>query len=391
VAGISIETIHKAFQHTNVLEGVSINIDDGEFLTLVGPSGCGKSTLLRIIAGLEYQDSGSISISGRNVDAVPPKERDLAMVFQSYALYPYMSVAQNIALPLTMRRLSGLQRLPLVGRFLPGAGQAIRSIAADVAAVAESLGVGHLLDRRPGQLSGGQRQRVALARAMVRQPRAFLMDEPLSNLDAKLRVQARAEISDLHRRLGTTFIYVTHDQAEALTMSDRVAVMMDGRLLQVDSPQRIYDEPATVQVARFIGTPEINVIPATIRADRSIEVAGRAWPVSVQGSTGTAISVAVRPEALSVDVRPHGHLTLSGSVRHVELLGSETLLHIDVEGLASCVIARVEPRTGAGYRLGDSLQLSADGSRVLAFDGNGQRLHAQLGTSVPRLVENARG
>lgn len=391
MAGVSIESVHKAFQRTTVLDGVSIDIKDGEFLTLVGPSGCGKSTLLRIIAGLEHQDAGSIHIGASNVDAVPPKERDLAMVFQSYALYPYISVAQNIAMPLTMRRLSTLQRLPLIGGFLPDAGTIRRGIDADVAAVAESLGIAQLLDRRPGQLSGGQRQRVALARAMVRQPQAFLMDEPLSNLDAKLRVQARAEISDLHRRLGTTFIYVTHDQAEAMTMSDRVAVMMGGRLLQVASPQRIYDDPVSLEVARFIGTPEINVIPATVRADRSIEVAGCAWPISVPGPTGRAISIAVRPEAWSASTKPHSDLDLPGRVRLIELLGPETLLHVEIAGLPRSVVARVDPRVGDHYRLGDPAHLSVEASRVLAFDGSGRRLDVNADPSVPRIAETAHG
>ena len=232
MASVTIRDIEKSFGSVNVLNGVSIDIEDGEFIVLVGPSGCGKSTLLRIIAGLEQQNAGNISIADELVDNLHASHRDIAMVFQSYALYPHLTVANNISVPLHMRRLSFLQRLPLLGRFMPGHKEIMDGIKRDVDEVTETLGIGALMDRKPGQLSGGQRQRVAVGRAMVRHPRAFLMDEPLSNLDAELRVHMRAEIAELHRRLATTFIYVTHDQAEAMTMADRVAVMMDGDLLQ---------------------------------------------------------------------------------------------------------------------------------------------------------------
>jgi len=260
MASLSINQISKAFNTVPVLDNVSLHIEDGEFLTLLGPSGCGKSTLLRILAGLERQTSGSLMIGDRVVDAVAPKRRDVAMVFQSYALYPHMTVAQNIALPLRMRRLSALQRMPIFGRLFPNTVSVLKAIAHDVGRVAEALGIDDLVDRKPRQLSGGQRQRVAVGRAMVRQPAVFLMDEPLSNLDAKLRVQMRAEIKELHRRLKVTFVYVTHDQSEAMTMSDRVAVMLDGALLQVAPPQDIYADPHDRRVAEFIGAPKINIL-----------------------------------------------------------------------------------------------------------------------------------
>jgi len=218
MADLAIDRISKSFGRTRILHDVSLAVQDGEFLSLLGPSGCGKSTLLRIIAGLETRDTGSIAIGGRAVDALRPKARDVAMVFQSYALYPHYTVERNIALPLQMRRLSRWQRLPLVGRLLPGSRSARAEIATEVRGVAKALEIEPMLGRKPGQLSGGQRQRVALGRAMVRRPAVFLMDEPLSNLDAKLRVQMRVEIKELQQRLGATIVYVTHDQSEAMTM-----------------------------------------------------------------------------------------------------------------------------------------------------------------------------
>jgi multiple sugar transport system ATP-binding protein len=368
MAGIAIQDLRKSFGAGSVLDGVSLDIMHGEFLSLVGPSGCGKSTLLRIIAGLDHADAGSIAIGGRAVDDLPPKARDVAMVFQSYALYPYMTVAENIGLPLVMRRMNGWQRMPLLGRATPGAGQARAAIDAEVRAVAEGLGLGHLLGRRPGQLSGGQRQRVALARAMVRSPAAFLMDEPLSNLDAKLRVQARAEIADLHRRLGATFVYVTHDQVEAMTMSDRVAVMLGGSLLQVAPPQTVYDEPASLEVARFIGTPEINVLPGRVRQE-GVEILGRLWPLDVSAAAGAMLSLGVRPEALGLDLADSAGRSpaIPGRIRHLERLGSETLAHVGVEGLERPLVARVEPHAGAELTLGAPASVTARLSRVLAF------------------------
>ncbi|MCZ8313523.1 ABC transporter ATP-binding protein [Phreatobacter sp.] len=383
MAGISLRAIRKSFRDTSVLQGVSLDIADGEFLTLVGPSGCGKTTILRIIAGLETQDDGDVAIGGAVVDDLPPKARDIAMVFQSYALYPYMTVAENIGLPLEMRRLNAAQRLPVLGRAMPGAGALRAGIAADVTAVAEGLGIGHLLARRPAQLSGGQRQRVALARAMVRRPKAFLMDEPLSNLDAKMRVQARTEISELHRSLGTTFVYVTHDQAEAMTMSDRVAVMMGGRLMQVARPQAIYDDPQDLAVANFIGTPEINTIPGRVEQDGRLAVLGEPWPIDVAAPAGSQVTVAIRPEALAIAGDAAGSITLSGTVRHVEMLGAETLVHLRLSAVDKPVIARVEPTVGARFRPGEEAHVSVAPGRVLVFAADGRRLVAEAETAAP--------
>lgn len=274
MANISIQDISKSFGGVTALQSVNIDVNDGEFLALVGPSGSGKSTLLRIIAGLEEQTTGEIYIGSERVDQRRPKDRDIAMVFQSYALYPHMSVFNNIALPLRMRQLNKLQRMPLFGRFIGDAKRRQSKIAAEVTEAARTLDIERLLERKPAQLSGGQRQRVALGRAIVRHPKVFLMDEPLSNLDAKLRVQMRAELTALHRRLGATFIYVTHDQVEAMTMADRAAVMMDGELLQVAPPQTLYDAPRHLKVAEFIGSPKINVIPARAIKRGEVDAAG---------------------------------------------------------------------------------------------------------------------
>jgi multiple sugar transport system ATP-binding protein len=301
VAEVTIREIEKSYGAISVLKKVSLDIEDGEFIVLVGPSGCGKSTLLRIIAGLEQQNGGSIQIGGEPVDKLHPSRRDIAMVFQSYALYPHLTVEKNITVPLNMRRLNFAQRLPLIGRFLPGTSDIVAGIDRDVEETMDALGIAHLRHRKPGQLSGGQRQRVAVGRAMVRHPKAFLMDEPLSNLDAELRVHMRAEIRELHSRLATTFIYVTHDQAEAMTMADRVAVMMDGELLQVDTPSKIYADPNHIRVAEFIGSPRINILPAQVDGSGRVSVGDRAMPGLYSGAKGKELQIGVRPEAVTLE------------------------------------------------------------------------------------------
>jgi multiple sugar transport system ATP-binding protein len=371
VASIILTAIRKSFGTTPVLHGVSLEIRDGEFLTLLGPSGCGKTTLLRIVAGIEDADSGTVAIDGRDVGARRPKDRDIAMVFQSYALYPYMTVERNIALPLEMRRLSVWQRAPLVGRLMPGA-RAIRAgIAGDARAVAEGLGLGALLGRRPAQLSGGQRQRVALARAMVRRPAAFLMDEPLSNLDARLRAEARAEIAALHRSLGATILYVTHDQAEAMTMSDRVAVLEHGRLLQVAPPRALYDDPADLRVARFVGSPPMSILAAELRGDGAVTLQGRPLGIGVAAPAG-ALQLGLRAEALVPD--RHG---LPASVRLVEQLGAEALVHLAMPGASAAVIMRLDPDRAAALRPGEQCPVAILPGRALVFGADGRRLAAR--------------
>ena len=259
---VNIASLSRTYGDVPVLSDIDLRIEAGEFLTLLGPSGCGKSTLLRLIAGFETPDAGAIEIGGRRVDALRPKERGLSMVFQNYALYPHLSVYGNISMPLVMRRMGFWERFPLLGRLVPGTARKRAAISADVTSVARMLEIEGLLDRKPAQLSGGQRQRVALGRAIASRPSVFLMDEPLSNLDARLRLQMRSELIELHRQLGITFIYVTHDQVEAMTMSQRVAVMMEGRIVQVGTPSEVYRVPTDLRVATFIGTHPINVCQA---------------------------------------------------------------------------------------------------------------------------------
>ncbi|KRR23430.1 ABC transporter ATP-binding protein [Bradyrhizobium retamae] len=380
MAEIEIRALRKAFDGAEVLKGVDLTIQDGEFISLVGPSGCGKSTLLRVIAGLEPQSSGEVRIDGVSADGVRPSARNLAMVFQSYALYPHLSVFDNIAVPLRMKRLSALERAPFVGRLMPGRRRAERVIRDDVERVAEQLEISPLLKRKPGQLSGGQRQRVAVGRAIVRQPRAFLFDEPLSNLDAKLRVHMRAEIAQLHRQLKTTFIYVTHDQAEAMTMSGRIAVMIGGELIQVGAPAAVYDDPCDIRVAEFVGTPKINAFPGRIRSDGRLEMLGHVLHMATPALEGEC-RICVRPER--IELASHG--LLSGTVVHLENLGSEAFVHIGCAGTDAPVVARVNdpsqlPAIGATIGYGFAPEA------VRAFDADGKRIV----TSLPSRVERPR-
>jgi len=371
MAGLKIENITKRFGETEVLKGVSLDIADGEFISLVGPSGCGKSTLLRIIAGLEEQCDGTIDIGGQPVAGRRAADRNLSMVFQSYALYPHLSVAENIAVPLKMRRMSNLQRLPLLGRFMPGASGLAEEIGKEIAHAAEMLEIAHLLDRKPGQLSGGQRQRVALGRALVRNPAAFLLDEPLSNLDAKLRVQTRAEIAQLHRRLNATFIYVTHDQVEAMTMSDRIAVMMGGRILQCASPDVIYEDPDTIEVAEFIGSPKINILPVSLSGDGRLSFFDRDLDLLATDRIDGAVSLGLRPEALrlaTVDA------VFQGTVAHTENLGAELYVQVDIPGLENRIVMRAEAAQRRELTIGTPVGVGFDAANALVFDGNGQRV-----------------
>lgn len=370
MAAIELKEISKNFGTATVLSSLSIDIKDGEFLSLVGPSGCGKSTLLRIIAGLEEQSSGEVRMGGHLIDHLRAKQRDVAMVFQNYALYPHMTASQNMALPLRMRRLSPLQRLPLLRAFSPSRYKLDADIAAEVQGVAELLGIEALLARKPSQLSGGQRQRVALGRAIVRRPRVFLMDEPLSNLDAKLRAHMRTEIAQLHRRLGTTFIYVTHDQAEAMTMSNRLAVMFEGKLLQVDTPAQVYAEPAHVKVAELIGSPRINLLPGRVHSD-VVEVCGVRLFGRVALPEGERVAVGIRPEALSIASRQERGW--AGQVIHLENLGSEVLVHVMVEGASEPVIVKLDPHRVRIPSFAEEIRLQAETRRVLIFDAGGVR------------------
>ncbi|MGK2948255.1 MAG: ABC transporter ATP-binding protein, partial [Acidimicrobiales bacterium] len=339
----------KRYGPVTAVADLTIDVADGEFMVLLGPSGCGKSTALRMIAGLEEITEGDLSIGDRVVNNVIPAKRDVSMVFQSYALYPHMTVAKNIESPLVSRATW----VPADGgepvlRKLSGGERKER-----IAEAARMLGLEEYLDRKPGELSGGQRQRVALARAVVSRPAVFLMDEPLSNLDAKLRTQTRAELVDLHRRLGTTFVYVTHDQVEAMTMADRIAILADGRLRQVGTPREVYDTPADLFVAGFIGTPPMNTVLAEV--DDGVAAIGDSR-LPVGATTARRATVGVRPEHLHLD--PDGPLL--ATVTQTEWLGHEALLrvHLDgTEGVDGGWIARLPseeapPADGSAVRLG---------------------------------------
>ena len=356
MASVTLASISKSFGATPVLDAISLDVADGEFLTLVGPSGCGKSTLIRIIAGLEPQSAGAVSIGGAPVDHLRPHERKVAMVFQSYALYPHMSVFENMALPLTMARLNLLERLPLVRLASPRRRRVMDGIASEVRSVAEQLRIESYLDRRPAQLSGGQRQRVALGRAMVRHPHAFLMDEPLSNLDAKLRVQTRTEIAALQRRLGTTTVYVTHDQVEAMTMGDRVAVLRNGKLQQFASPADLYDKPANAFVAGFIGSPAMNlvtgqIVSSGVKIGEDSTLALERDQLALLHDAGlTEVTVGIRPEHF--EVSDGGGIDVV--IDLVEDLGSETYLYTHASPNVH-LVARSFTRTPA--RLAETVEL----------------------------------
>ena len=378
MATIELRNIKKAFLKVDVLKGINLSIGDGEFVSLVGPSGCGKSTLLRIIAGLEDQTSGDVLIDGRSVVGIRPSLRDLAMVFQSYALYPHLTVEENIMTPLRLRDLSAVERLPLVGSLLPSHRRKLRAIKSAVDETADVLKITQLLKRKPGQLSGGQRQRVALGRAMVRKPAAFLMDEPLSNLDAALRVHMRTELAELHRALGSTFIYVTHDQAEALTMSDRIAVMIGGEILQVAAPDQVYHDPQDLRVAEFIGSPKINTLPATLDSAGRVSAPG----LSVRQrfhATSQNVTIAVRSEHLRICNAGEGGLP--ARIVHKENLGSDVFVHASADmGAAGArrIVVRATPETAHLLHVGTPIYIGLTSKGVMAFAADNSRLPSRL-------------
>lgn len=361
MAALSINNVYKTYANgTDVLKGIDIAIDDGQFLILVGPSGCGKSTLLNMIAGLDDITSGDIVIGGKRVNDLSPKDRDIAMVFQSYALYPSMTVRQNISFGLEIRKVAQAE------------------IDATVNRVAEMLQITHLLDRKPGQMSGGQRQRVAMGRALARNPAIFLFDEPLSNLDAKLRVEMRTEIKLMHQRLKSTIVYVTHDQIEAMTLGDRIAVMKDGIVQQFGSPQDIYDNPANLFVASFIGSPSMNFIRATIEEQDGVPGIvlsdGRhsvLLPLAHERTRlsawlGREVIAGIRPEQIT-DTRTAHRADLPAMQCHIDVTeptGPDTLVFITLNGSKVC--CRSHPLEAG--RAGSSMQLVFDVSKLVLFD-----------------------
>jgi multiple sugar transport system ATP-binding protein len=354
MASVAIRDVRKSFGATGVIHGVNISIDDGEFVVLVGPSGCGKSTLLRMIAGLENITDGEISIGGRVVNKVPPKERDVAMVFQNYALYPHMTVAANMAFSMKLR----------------GAPQS--EIDTRVNRAAEILGLSHLLERFPRQLSGGQRQRVAMGRAIVRDPQVFLFDEPLSNLDAKLRVQMRTEIKELHQRLKTTTVYVTHDQIEAMTMADKIVVMHDGRVEQIGTPLELYDTPANQFVAGFIGSPAMNFLKGKVKANGSAAFEG---PNGVKLPL-TSVPAGSNERPAVYGIRPE-HFTITDDGAEAEIVvveptGSETQVFAKLGGEEVVAVFRERHQ----FKPGDKIRLKPDPRLVHLFDETtGKRLN----------------
>ncbi|MTH60023.1 ABC transporter ATP-binding protein [Paracoccus litorisediminis] len=357
MATLEIDRVRKAYGTMEVLKEVSISIGSGDFLVLLGPSGCGKSTLLNMIAGLETITGGEIRIDGDTVNDLSPKDRDIAMVFQSYALYPTMTVRQNIEFGMKIRGVPTAERE-----------RATRDAA-------ELLQMSHLLDRKPSQLSGGQRQRVAMGRALVRHPKLFLFDEPLSNLDAKLRVDMRTEIKRLHQRLGTTIVYVTHDQIEAMTLATRVAVMKDGIVQHLDEPQAVYDRPANVYVARFVGSPAMNIIPGRLEdgpsgpalvMDQPNGGESRISGVVVsddarQRYAGQPVLVGIRPEGFSVSAG--GPDCVEAMIEVVEPTGPDTLANFTLGG--TDVIARLAP---LAVRAGQTAKLAVETAKVVLFD-----------------------
>jgi multiple sugar transport system ATP-binding protein len=372
MSGLALRGISKAYGDNPILRDVTIEAKPGEFVALVGPSGCGKTTLLRIAAGLDHPDRGSVWLGEHDMTAMRASARDIAMVFQSYALYPHLTAGQNIAVPLAMHNLTVWQRLPGIGGLLPGQ-RAIRAdIQRRVLETAQSLKIDHLLDRKPSQMSGGQRQRVALGRALVRSPAAFLMDEPLSNLDANLRVHTRAEIVELHRRAGVTTLYVTHDQAEALSMADRVAVMMGGRLLQFDTPEEIYRNPAHIEVARFIGSPQINLLNGEVDVAHGVRIGGRLFADGIKATPGTSVTVGFRPEVIKLG--GPGQAGLGASVRRVEFLGSETLVFLELAEGGALLVAKLAPSEATAFAPGQAVTVTVASGDVLVFGDDGARL-----------------
>ena len=343
MADLAIRNLVKQYDKTEVLHGISLDVEDGEFVVFVGPSGCGKSTTLRLIAGLEDATGGEIAIGGRVVNNLEPKDRDIAMVFQNYAIYPHMTVRKNIGFGLRTAKMSKADK------------------DARIDEVAGILGMTDLLARKPSQLSGGQRQRVAIGRAMVRDPAVFLFDEPLSNLDAQLRAQMRLEIKKLHQRVGNTIIFVTHDQVEAMTMADRIVIMKDGHIQQVGTPAEVYHKPANTFVARFIGAPSMNMLSGMVENGELRMASGAALDLGAGLPEGREITIGVRPE----DLHPgDGPALVRGPVTVREPLGHETLIYVGAEGQE--VIAKADGRTPP--QVGEEVTLTAAVDTLHIFD-----------------------
>lgn len=371
-----IDNIEKHFGSVKVLQNISFGVSQGEFVSLLGPSGCGKTTLLRIIAGLESPDSGEIVLGNRTITKLDPSKRDISMVFQSYALYPHMTVRENIAFPLLMAAPNSA-RIPIIGKFLPEGRELEKRLKQKIPSVIEALRLDGLLDRKPGELSGGQKQRVALARALIRQPKLYLMDEPLSNLDAKLRMQTRAEITTLHRRTQGTFLYVTHDQVEAMTMSDRIVLMYGGQIQQIGTPLELYDDPNNLFTAEFLGQPKINIFDCQVKKDSlafmGISVALCQLPENIRNAVRNGTKqVALRPEAFKLN-ETTSEPFIEAKITAIEEIGAETLLTLTHK--VGEFSLRLERRhNGIHYQIGDLVRATPIWEALLCFNQLGQRV-----------------
>ncbi len=355
MASISLRSLEKSFGALRIVKGIDLDIADGEFVVFVGPSGCGKSTTLRMMAGLESISSGELRIGDKVVNALPPRERDIAMVFQDYALYPHKTVRENMGFSLKVR------------------GIAASEASKRIEEAADMLGISHLLDRKPGQLSGGQRQRVAMGRAIVRRPKVFLFDEPLSNLDAKLRGQVRTEIKRLHQTIGTTIVYVTHDQVEAMTLADRIVILRGGVIEQVGTPDEVYNTPASVFVGGFVGSPAMNFAKAKITNGALAFANGDQLPLSAihtnagEAREGRDVIVGIRPEHFTYVEDPA--MALTATVQVVEPLGSDTLVHFAING--ETLTARMPPHVRP--QVGEVLKIGIDPTKLHLFDATSER------------------
>ena len=382
MSAIRFKSVSKSFGQKQVIRDIDIAVNGGEFLVLLGPSGCGKSTLLRMLAGLETISGGEILIGDKRVDHLPPGQRDMAFVFQSYALYPHLSVRRNMTFPLLMQQFRWWYHLPLIGRLAKKRIENAPDVAGKVEKTARILALTDMLEQFPRTLSGGQRQRVALGRAMVREPQVFLMDEPLSNLDAKLRTSMRAEISRLHKEIGGTFVYVTHDQVEAMTMGTRIALMRDGIIQQFGTARDIYTDPANTYVARFIGTPPMNLIEAGL-ADGRVQVGNATLPAprGLVANTAGSVLFGIRPNAIAI-ARAPGAASVAGTVAMVEHVGAESIIAVRLTGTRTAHEADDSMDavmiTVPGYaelQAGDEVHLSFDAEQSVLFSAQtGERL-----------------
>jgi multiple sugar transport system ATP-binding protein len=353
MVSVSLKNVTKRFGNVAAIEGVNLEINDKEFLSILGPSGGGKTTLLRLIAGLEVPTEGEVYFDDKLVNGVPPRDRNISLVFQNYALFPHLTAFHNIAFPLAVRKTPK------------------PDIDKRVKEVAELLGIQHILDRKPRELSGGEQQRVALGRAIVRQPDVFLMDEPLSSIDASMRIAMRTELKKLQKTLGTTLVYVTHDQTEAMTMADRIAVLRNGKLVQIDAPQAIYDSPKDSWVASFIGNPPMNLIPATMLSNGQVELSGVRPPINIKAlskkdglSSGKKVHVGIRPEDIEVKAEQVNGTTCKGEVYLLESLGDSMIVDIKVGNS----IIRAREKVDFRAQIGDQVFMRFNERRLTLFD-----------------------